>query len=215
MTTYHEVFENNRDWAASMNLTNRDFFTHLAKGQNPEFLYIGCSDSRVPIEEVAGFEPGQIFVHRNIANVVSNSDLNVLSVIEYAVRYLKVKHVVVCGHYNCGGIKAAMEPHDMGILNPWLRNIRDVFRLHEIELNAIEDEELKYRRLVELNVEEQCLNVIKTAVVQKAYMLDGFPIVHGWVFDVHNGKLIDLHINFEQKLKKIREIYDLSGEINI
>lgn len=206
---YLSVFENNRKWVNDKKATDAQFFDHLAKGQNPEFLYIGCSDSRVPIEEVTGKEPGEIFVHRNIANVVSNTDLNVLSVIEYAVKYLEVKHVVVCGHYNCGGVLAAMTPQDMGILNPWLRNIRDVYRLHQSELSAIANEETRYRRLVELNVEEQCMNVIKTAVVQKHYLNHGFPIVHGWVFDVHSGELIDLKINFEAKLAKIRELYDL------
>jgi carbonic anhydrase len=132
-----------------------------------------------------------------------------MAVIDYAVRHLQVKHVVVCGHYYCGGVKAAMEAKDLGILNPWLRNIRDVYRTHRAELNAIQDEEARYKRLVELNVEEQCLNVIKTAVVQQTYLSDGFPLVHGWVFDVHSGELIDLNIDFEEKLRGIQEIYDL------
>lgn len=209
MEKYKQVFENNKKWIQEKEATKKGFFAHLAEGQNPEFLYIGCSDSRVPIEDVTGMEPGNIFVHRNIANVVSNSDLNVLSVIEYAVKHLKVKHVVVCGHYNCGGIKAAMTPQDLGILNPWLRNIRDVFRLHQPELDSIQDEEQKYRRLVELNVEEQCFNVIKTSVIQQSYAVNQFPIVHGWVFDVRSGELIDLKINFEDKLHKVMEIYNL------
>ncbi|MEX0986493.1 MAG: carbonic anhydrase, partial [Bacteroidales bacterium] len=132
-----------------------------------------------------------------------------MSVINFAVKQLKVKHIVVCGHYQCGGVKAAMEPRDHGILNPWLRNIRDVYRLHKEELNAIEDETKRYNRLVELNVEEQCINVIKTAVVQKTFLHSKYPIVHGWVFDMHTGELVDLKINFEEKLSEIREIYDL------
>lgn len=213
MSTYESVFENNKKWVSEKKASNSLFFKHLAEGQSPDFLYIGCSDSRVPIEEVAGKEPGDIFVHRNIANLVVNNDLSVLSVIEYAVKYLDVKHVVICGHYNCGGIKAAMTPQDMGVLNPWLRNIRDVYRLHQVELDAIADEELRYRRLVELNVEEQCVNVLKTAVVQQAYLEKGYPQVHGWVFDVHTGELIDQKINFKEKLRKIREIYDLGNTV--
>lgn len=214
MSLYDRVFLNNKHWIAEKKATNTQFFDHLAEGQNPEFLYIGCSDSRVTIEDLTGAEPGQIFVHRNIANIVSNSDLNVLSVIEYAVKYLKVQHVVVCGHYYCGGIKAAMTPSDMGILNPWLRNVRDVYRLHRKELDGIQDEENRYKRLVELNVEEQCINVIKTAVVQKSYLESGYPTVHGWVFDVKSGELIDLKINFREKLKDIQQIYDLGHSMS-
>lgn len=206
---YDRIFENNKKWIAGKEATDKDFFEHLAKGQDPDFLYIGCSDSRVTAEEMMGFQPGEVFVHRNIANVVSNNDLNVMGVIEYSVAHLKVKHIVVCGHYFCGGVKAAMEAKDYGILNPWLRNIRDVYRLHKEELSSIEDEELRYRRLVELNVEEQCINVIKTAVVQKNYLSLGHPIVHGWVFNIKTGALIDLNIDFTEKLKDIQEIYNL------
>lgn len=209
MTSYKEIFENNQKWIAEKKATNKEFFENLAKGQNPNFLYIGCSDSRVTAEDLMGLEPGEVFVHRNIANVISNVDLNAMSVIQYAVEHLSVKHIVVCGHYYCGGVKAAMEAKDLGLLNPWLRNIRDVYRIHKTELNKIEDEEARYKRLVELNVEEQCINVIKTAVVQKAYIDSGTPEVHGWVFDVHSGKLIDLNINFTEKLKDIQEIYNL------
>ena len=155
-----------------------------------------------------GAQPGEVFVHRNIANMVSGIDLNVMSVVEYAVTHLKVKHVVVCGHYACGGVKAAMQSADLGVLNGWLRNIRDVYRIHKLELNNIEDEEKKYDRLVELNVKEQCVNLIKTAAVQKAYRDRGLQ-VHGWVFDVHTGNLIDLKINFEKYLRDIMEIYHL------
>ncbi|WP_400071039.1 carbonic anhydrase [Zobellia russellii] len=202
------VFENNEKWIAEKLETNSDYFKELAVGQNPELLYIGCSDSRVTAEEVMGAKPGEVFVHRNIANMVISIDLNVLSVVKYAVDYLKVKHIIVCGHYACGGVKAAMQSADLGVLNPWLRNIRNVYRLYKEELNAIEDETKKYDRLVELNVKEQCVNLIKTAVVQKAYRDHGLK-VHGWIFDVHTGKLIDLKIDFEGYLKNIMEIYHL------
>lgn len=212
MTTYEEIFEKNREWVSRMKASDQQFFDKLSEGQNPEFLYIGCSDSRVTAEDLMGLQAGEVFVHRNIANVISNTDLNVMSVINYAVAYLKVKHIVVCGHYQCGGVKAAMEPEDMGIINPWLRNIRDVYRLHNKELNAISDQEKRYMRLVELNVEEQCLNVIKTAVVQKAYLEQGFPVVHGWVFSVKTGELIDLNLDFPKMLRDIQEIYNLGTE---
>ena len=161
-----------------------------------------------------GLEPGEVFVHRNIANLVCNNDLNVMSVINYAVAHLQVKHIVVCGHYYCGGVKAAMQDRDLGILNPWLRNIRDVFRLHKDELNSIHDEEQKYKRLVELNVEEQCNNIIKTAVLQQVYLRTGYPLVHGWVFDVKTGELIDLNLDFPKMLKEIQEIYNLGSAGN-
>lgn len=209
MTTYEEIFEKNREWVARMKASDQQFFDKLSEGQNPDFLYIGCSDSRVTAEDLMGLQAGEVFVHRNIANVISNTDLNVMSVINYAVAHLQVKHIVVCGHYQCGGVKAAMEPEDMGIINPWLRNIRDVYRLHSKELNSISDQEKRYMRLVELNVEEQCLNVIKTAVVQKSYLKQGFPVVHGWVFSVKTGELIDLNLDFPKMLSDIQEIYNL------
>ncbi|OBX26341.1 carbonic anhydrase [Gelidibacter algens] len=202
------VFENNKVWIKEKLSTNPGYFKDLGKGQNPELLFIGCSDSRVTAEELMGLGPGEVFVHRNIANMVISIDLNVMSVVNYAVNNLKVKHVVVCGHYACGGVKAAMQSADLGILNPWLRNIRDVYRIHRNELNAIADEEKRYDRLVELNVQEQCVNLIKTAAVQKANRDRGL-IVHGWVFDVHTGKLIDLKIDFEKYLNDIMEIYHL------
>ncbi|MBG0782475.1 MAG: carbonic anhydrase [Bacteroidales bacterium] len=210
MVSYNEIFENNKKWVAKKKASNSEFFEKLSEGQDPDFLYIGCSDSRVTAEELMGAKPGEVFVHRNIANVVGNNDLNVMSVINYAVDYLKVKHIVVCGHYYCGGVKAAMQSKDFGILNPWLRNIRDVYRIHKTELNALEEADARYRRLIELNVVEQCLNVIKTAVVQKSYLKNNYPTVHGWVFDIQTGKLIDLNINFEASLREIQEVYNLS-----
>lgn len=212
MPTYNQIFENNRKWVEEKKASDKDFFEKLAKGQDPDYLYIGCSDSRVTAEDLMGMQPGEVFVHRNIANLINNTDLNVMSVINFAVIHLKVKHIVVCGHYYCGGVKAAMEQKDMGILNPWLRNIRDVYRLHRDELNAITDEDKQYQRLVELNVEEQCLNVIKTASVQKAYLNSKYPMVHGWVFDIRTGELIDLNIDFKTILNDIQEIYNLGAD---
>lgn len=203
-----DVFKNNEKWIADKLAINPDYFTELSKGQTPEFLYIGCSDSRVTAEDLMGIQPGEAFVHRNVANLVNNVDLSVMTVLNYAVRHLKVNHIVVCGHYNCGGVKAAMQPADMGILNPWLRTIRDVYRIHKDELNAIEDEAKRYDRLVELNVQEQCVNLLKTAAVQEAITERGLT-VHGWVFDIRTGKLIDLKIDFEAALKDIKEIYNL------
>lgn len=208
MSKIEKVFENNKEWISEKLAIDENYFENLSKGQSPEFLYIGCSDSRVTAEDLMGVQPGEVFIHRNIANLVNNVDLNVMSVINYAVRHLKVNHVVVCGHYNCGGVKAAMQPKDMGILNPWLRNIRDVYRTHKVELNAIENEDARYNRLVELNVQEQCINLIKTAAIQEAHNERGL-MVHGWVFDIHTGKLIDLKINFPEILNNIMEIYKL------
>ncbi len=211
MVSYEQIFENNKKWVADALAKDADFFEKLARDQTPDYLYIGCSDSRVPANEIMGLEPGDVFVHRNVGNLVNNTDLNVMSVINYAVKHLGVKHIIVCGHYNCGGVKAAMIPKDMGLLNPWLRTIRDVYRMHAAELDTITDERLRYNRLVELNVKEQATNVIKTANVQKSYQKKGFPIVHGWVFDLHSGILIDLDINFKAILADIQKIYDLTG----
>lgn len=206
-----QVFDNNSNWIAKQLGVDAEYFDKMAAGQKPEILYIGCSDSRVTAEELMGIEPGVAFVHRNIANMVPNTDLNVMSVINYAVSHLKVNHVVVCGHYNCGGVKAAMEQADLGILNPWLRNIRDVYRIHRTELDAITDGDKRYDRLVELNVQEQCINVIKTAEVQKAAAQWGIT-VHGWIFDIRSGRLIDLEIDMEKITKDIVEIYRIDSE---
>lgn len=203
-----QIFKNNRDWVQDKLNMDADYFDNLSKGQHPDILYIGCSDSRVTAEELMGVSPGEAFIHRNIANMVPNTDLSAMSVIEYAVTHLKVNHVVVCGHYFCGGVKAAMESTDLGILNPWLRNIRDVYRLHKTELNSITDEEARYKRLVELNVKEQCINVIKTAAVQKAFKDRGIS-VHGWVFDIHSGNLVDLNVDYDEIMKNVMEIYHL------
>lgn len=206
---FKNIYKNNEKWIQEKLAIDPHYFENLAKGQNPEILYIGCSDSRVTAEDLMGANPGEVFIHRNIANMVISIDLNMMSVLNYAVRHLKVNHVVVCGHYECGGVKAAMTPADMGILNPWLRNIRDVYRLHQKELDNITDTPKRYNRLIELNVQEQCVNLIKTAAVQEAHKERGLT-VHGWVFDIHTGKIIDLKIDFPEILKDIMKIYDLS-----
>jgi len=204
-----QIFDNNKKWIAEKLKVNEDYFRNLVRGQNPEILYIGCSDSRVSAEELMGLHPGEVFVHRNIANMVPNTDLSAMSVINYALSHLKVNHVVVCGHYYCAGVKAAMQSADLGILNPWLRNIRDVYRLHKHELDQIDDLDSRYKRLVELNVQEQCINIIKTSDLQFAYKDRGVT-VHGWVFDIQTGRLIDLQIDFDKILENIREIYRIT-----
>ena len=204
-----KIFENNRNWIAKKLQSDANYFEKLSDGQTPEFLYIGCSDSRVSAEDLMGLEPGKVFVHRNIANMVPNTDLNSMSVINYAVTSLKVNHIVVCGHYGCGGVLAAMQQADLGILNPWLRNIRDVYRIHRDELDAIENQDENYKRLVELNVQEQCINVIKTAEVQRANRQRNLK-VYGWVFDIHTGKLIDLKIDVDAIFKEITKIYKIA-----
>ena len=208
--SYKIIFENNKKWVEEKLNIDVNFFKNLAKKQTPEYLYIGCSDSRVTTEELMGMKPGEVFVHRNIANLVNTLDLSAISTIQYAVEHLKVKHIIICGHYGCGGIEAAMSSKNLGLLNPWLRNIRDIYRLHHVELDAITDEHKRYNRLVELNVQEQCINVIKLACVQERYIVDEFPIVHGWVFDIATGKLKDLNLDFKNILKDIQKIYNLT-----
>lgn len=203
-----KIFKNNKNWIAGKTEKDPKYFENLNKGQKPDVLYIGCSDSRVTAEDLMGLQPGELFVHRNIANVVNAIDMNAQSVINYAVKHLEVNHIVICGHYSCGGVKAAMEAQDLGILNPWLRNIRDVYRTYKDELNAISDEQKRYDRLVELNVKEQAINVVKMAVVQRAIKNRNMKI-HGWVFDIKTGKLIDLNIDFNKVLDDIMEIYRL------
>jgi carbonic anhydrase len=201
-----QIFINNKKWIAEKLSVDTDYFKKLSSGQYPEILYIGCSDSRVTAEELMGFGPGDVFVHRNIANMVPSTDLSMMSTISFAVSYLKVKHIIVCGHYECGGVKAAMQSVDMGLINPWLRNIRDVYRIHKNELDNIKEEDKRYRRLIELNVQEQCINVLKTADVQRAYKERKLS-VHGLVFDISTGSLFDLKIDFDRILENIMEIY--------
>lgn len=205
---YEEIFERNSAWVKEKLDLDSEYFNELSIGQSPEFLYIGCSDSRVSAERMMGLEPGDVFVHRNIANMVPNTDLNVHSVIEYAVAHLKVNHVVVCGHYYCGGVKAAMESADLGTLNPWLRNIRDIFRQYQDTLEAIQDEDARYKKLIELNVQEQCINVLKLSTVQHAIEERGLQ-VHGWVFDIKTGKIIDLNLDLEKITKNFSRLYKI------
>lgn len=210
----NKIFDNNREWVNKKLAIDKDYFTKLSKDQTPEILYIGCSDSRVSAGDLMEVEPGSVFVHRNIANLVPNTDINSKSVIDYAVTHLKVKHIVICGHYNCGGVKAAMGDENLGVLNPWLGNIRDVYRLHYDELHAITDLDKRYDRLVELNVAEQCLNVLKIPAVQEA-VLNQEITMHGWVFDIKTGRLIDLTIDimneFSDKSSKVSDIYRIKN----
>lgn len=210
---YKKIFEDNKAWVNEKINTEKDFFHRHYEAQNPDYLYIGCSDSRVPAGAITGLPMGDLFVHRNIANIVANNDINMMSILQYAVDVLEVKHIVVCGHYGCGGLKAAMEPHSYGVLDNWLRNVRDVYRFHKMELDQYEETEAKMDRLAELNVEEQCINVIKSAAIQSSYIKNKRPSVHGWIYDMRNGILKDLDINFEGMLKKIQEIYNLEDDV--
>jgi carbonic anhydrase len=188
MLSYEKLLLENKAWAAEKLQYDPHFFDRLAHLQTPEFLWIGCSDSRVPANEITGTRPGEIFVHRNVANLVINTDVNVLSVLDYAVNHLKVKHVIVCGHYGCGGVKAAITNHDFKpVLNMWLRNIKDVYRLHREELDAITNEEKKVDRLTELNVKEQVFNLAKTSIIQRAWKKDERPDLHGWIYGLNDG----------------------------
>lgn len=187
MKIYEKLLLENKAWASEKVIDDPEFFHRLEHIQSPEFLWIGCSDSRVPANEITGTQPGEIFVHRNIANMVVHTDLNLLAVLQYAVDYLGVKHIIVCGHYGCGGVKAAMTNHNFGIINKWLRNIKDVYRIHRDEINQISQEELRLNKLIELNVKEQVLNLAKTSIVQKAWKKDKRPHLHGWVYGLNNG----------------------------
>jgi carbonic anhydrase len=188
MKAYERLLLENKAWASEKIAEDPDYFGRLAHIQTPDFLWIGCSDSRVPANEITGTQPGEIFVHRNVANLVINTDVNLLSVLDYAVNHLKVKHVIVCGHYGCGGIKAAATNHDFkAVLNMWLRNIKDVYRIHRDELETITDEEKKIDRLVELNVREQVFNLAKTSIIQRAWKHEQRPHLHGWVYGLKDG----------------------------
>jgi carbonic anhydrase len=188
MKSYEVLLNDNKAWAAKKLAEDPEFFERLVHVQTPEFLWIGCSDSRVPPDQITQTNPGEIFIHRNVANLVVNTDVNVLSVLDFAVNHLKIKHIVVCGHYGCGGVKAAMtnDSFDL-VLNMWLRNIKDIYRLHRDELSGINDEEKKLNRLVELNVQEQVFNLSKTAIIQKSWAANNRPDLHGWVYDLHDG----------------------------
>ena len=204
---YARLFDNNKKWVAEKLSVDPEYFNRLLEGQTPQYLFIGCSDSRVPANEITGTDPGEMFVHRNIANLVVNTDVNLLSVVQYSIEVLNVKHIIVCGHYGCGGIRAAVEEHPHGLIDKWLRNIKDVYRLHKDELDEIADKELKHRRLVELNVQEQVLNLMKTSFVQKNRKLFGFPQVHGWVYDLKTGQIKDLNLSVNSKLDELYRLY--------
>jgi len=189
MKEYKKLLLSNKAWASERLEVDEHYFDDLSKDQNPLFLWIGCADSRVPAEEITHADPGEIFVHRNVANMVVHTDMNLLSVLQYAVEVLKIRHIIVCGHYNCGGVKAAMTNKDFGLINKWLRNIKEVYEKHYDELQAIENEQSRFNAMVELNVKEQIQNLAKTTIVQKAWKNSQLPHLHGWVFDIHKGEI--------------------------
>lgn len=193
---YKKILENNKVWVEKQLEIDADYFKDLSKGQNPPLLWIGCSDSRVPANEIIGAKPGEVFVHRNIANMVVHSDMNMLSVLDYAVNVLKVKHVLVCGHYGCGGVKAAMGNESIGIIDNWIRHIKDVYRLHDAYLNSIEDENERFNKFVEINVKEQVYDLTKTSIVQAAWKNGQDLTIHGWVYGLNSGFVTDLGVNF-------------------
>jgi carbonic anhydrase len=206
---YDKIFELNREWVANKSKGDKNYFIQFSESQSPDFLYIGCSDSRVPANNITGLDIGDLFVHRNIANIVSNNDLNIQSIIQYSVELLEVKHIVVCGHYGCGGVHAALKQESYGLLDNWLRNVRDVYRNYYNELELIPDFDNKVDRLVELNVIEQCKNIIKTSYVQISYIQKGFPTVHGWIYNMKSGELVDMNVDFEKTLKEVQKVYKL------
>ena len=205
---YKKILDNNKIWVENALEKDPNYFKDLAKGQTPPLLWIGCSDSRVPANEIIGAKPGEVFVHRNIANMVVHSDMNMLSVLSYAVEVLKVKHVIVCGHYGCGGVMAAMKNQQFGLIDNWLRHIKDVYRYHHKELDAIEDETLRARRFVEVNVQEQVHDLGKTSIVQNAWKRNQPLHLHGWVYDIHDGLINDLGVNFTCP-KDLHNVYHL------
>lgn len=205
---YQKLLENNKEWVESQLAVDKDFFKDLAKGQNPQLLWIGCSDSRVPANEIVGAKPGEVFVHRNIANMVVHSDMNMLSVLDYAVNVLKVKHVIVCGHYGCGGVKAAMGNQSIGIIDNWIRHIKDVYRLHHAHLDSIEDETTRFNTFVELNVKEQVFDLAKTSIVQGAWRNGQDLTLHGWVYGLNSGFVTDLEVNISFE-KDLDDVYQL------
>lgn len=205
---YNQLLQNNKEWVAATLEKDPHFFENLANGQQPPLLWIGCADSRVPANQIIGAKPGEVFVHRNIANMVVHSDMNMLSVLDYAVNALKVKHVIVCGHYGCGGVKAAMGNSHIGIIDNWIRHIKDVYRFHNKELDAIEDEEKRFDRFVELNVVEQVLDLAKTSIVQNAWRNEQPLHLHGWVYAIHDGLVKDLDITIRDN-KELDEVYQL------
>lgn len=205
---YEKILENNKEWVESNLDINPNYFKDLSKGQNPPLLWIGCSDSRVPANEIIGAKPGEVFVHRNIANMVIHSDMNMLSVLDYAVNVLKVKHVIVCGHYGCGGIKAAMGNDSIGIIDNWIRHIKDVYRLHRDRLDSIVDENERFNKFVEFNVIEQVFDLAKTSIVQSAWKNGQKLSLHGWAYGLNSGFVTDLNVNFDSD-NDLDEVYKL------
>lgn len=207
---YQLLLRNNKEWAEEAVKQDPEFFSRLANVQHPDFLWIGCSDSRVPADRITGTQPGEIFVHRNIANMVVHTDINLLAVLEYAVNHLKVKHIIVCGHYGCGGVKAAMTTHNYEIINKWIRNIKDVYRIHRDEINYQTKESDRLNRLIELNVQEQVMNLAKTSIVQKAWKHEQRPYLHGWVYGLEDGIIHPIcEMGHEDHLDPLYEFDDL------
>ena len=206
---YKQILDNNKEWVEKSLALDPNFFADLAKGQTPPLLWIGCSDSRVPANEIIGAKPGEVFVHRNIANMVVHSDMNMLSVLDYAVNVLKVKHVIVCGHYGCGGVKAAMGNMSVGIIDNWIRHIKDEYRLHDKYLNSIEDETERFNAFVEINAKEQVYNLAKTSIVQGAWKNGQDLTLHGWVYGLNSGFVTDLNVNISSN-DELDDVYQLS-----
>lgn len=205
---YNQLLDNNKKWVAGKLAQDPDYFTKLARGQKPPVLWIGCADSRVPANEIIGAGPGEVFVHRNIANMVVHSDMNMLSVLDYAVNVLQVKHIIVCGHYGCGGVQTAMTNKHVGLIDNWIRHIKDVYRLHRPELDAITDEAARFDRFVELNVFEQVLDLGKTSIVQAAWERGQEVHVHGWVYAIHDGMIRDLKVTLKDN-ETLSDVYKL------
>ena len=205
---YKKILDNNKKWVENKLAISPEYFKNLADGQNPPLLWIGCSDSRVPANEIIGAEPGEVFVHRNIANMVVHSDMNMLSVLDYAVNALKVKHVIVCGHYGCGGVKAAMGNSSIGIIDNWIRHIKDVYRFHQNELDAITNEKERCNKFVEIKVKEQVMDLAKTSIVQNAWKNGQELSLHGWVYGLNDGYVTDLGVNFSCD-KDLDDVYQL------
>jgi carbonic anhydrase len=205
---YNELLENNKKWVVNMLDKDPQFFERLSHGQQPPILWIGCADSRVPANEIIGALPGEVFVHRNIANMVVHTDMNMLSVLDYAINVLKVSHVIVCGHYGCGGVQAAMTNKHIGLIDNWIRHIKDVYRFHQDELNAIEDEKTRFDRFVELNVKEQVLDLAKTSIIQNAWKKKQNIHIHGWVYGIHDGIIKDLMVSIKNN-ESLSQVYQL------
>lgn len=214
MKAFEQLLLENKAWSEEMRRDDPNFFKRLTDIQQPEFLWIGCSDSRVPPNQITQTQPGEIFIHRNVANLVIHTDLNLLSVLQYAVEVLKVKHIIVCGHYNCGGVKAAMTNKSYGIINKWLRHIKDTYRLHQDEIDALPDEEDRANRLIEINVREQVYNLAKTSIIQRSWLQHNQPDLHGWVYDLSDG-IIKTLMELKPGSKLDHHIYEYSnlGEV--